>query len=176
VIVQAVNTNAPPQKTGGVFVYVGNQGSVNGSIDAFQACTAVGIQGSGGANCTLANNALIPIGSPTPAGDDPVAMLVDPTNSFLYVASSVGSNQIYSFSISTGTGLLTQIGASPSQGTGPFALAMHNSTNTNYSFLYVSNLESNYIGGFTASTNIGTLSSPVPTLFQPAQPSAMAAK
>ncbi len=176
VAVQAVNTNAPPQKAGGIFAYVGNRGSVSGSIGAFQACTTVGLQGSGGTSCTVANNQLIPIGSPTAAGDDPVAMLVDPTNSFLYVASNTGSNEVYAFNISTGTGLLTQIDAMPSQGTGPFALAMHTSTNTNYNFLYVSNLGSSYIGGFTASTNIGTLSSPTPTLFQQDQPSAMAAK
>lgn len=175
--VLAVNTNVSPATTGGVYVYVGAQGSVSGSISAFLVCTVVGSQGSG-ANCTQANDQLIPIGTPSAAGKNPAAMLVDPTNNFLYVASS-GSNQIFAFEIATVAGTLTPLSpaSEPSQGASPAALVMHPSSNTSNEFLYVSNNGSNNIGGFSVGVTSGSLStSPTTTLFTPGLPSGMAAK
>jgi hypothetical protein len=177
-VVLAVNTNAPPQTTGGVFVYVGDQGSGSGGVSAFQVCTVVGSQGNNGNNCTLEEvkaNQLIPVGTPLGAGNGPVAMLVDPTNSFLYIASN-GSNQVLAYQIATGTGVLGAPTPWPSQGLGPAALAMHLSSDENNEFLYVSNNGSNNIGGFTVGATTGALSNPSATLFTPGSPSGMAAK
>jgi len=174
--VMAVNTNAAPQTTGGVFVYVGNQGSVSGSVSAFALCTVVGSQGNGGNNCTLQQvNKLISIGTPSAAGKTPAAMVVDPTNNFLYVLSS-GSNQLFAFQISTGTGVLTQLTSLPT-GSAPVALAMQTSSNALDNFIYTSNSTGGTITGFAASTTAGQLStSTSTTLFTPGLPSGMAAR
>lgn len=179
-VVQAVNTNAPPQTTGGVFVYVGNQGSVSGSVSAFAVCTVVGSQGNGGNNCTpqqVDSNQLISIGTPSAAGNTPAAMVVDPTNNFLYVVSSK-SNQLFAFQISAGTGVLKPLSpASLPTGAGPVALAMHTSSNALDNFIYTSNSTGESISGFAASTTAGQLStSTSTTLFTPGLPSGMAAR
>lgn len=178
--VHAVGTFAPPQTTGGVFVYVGNQGSVSGSVSAFALCTVVGSQGNGGNNCTqqqVNSNLLISIGTPAAAGKTPAAMVVDPTNSFLYVVSS-GSNQLFAFQISTGTGVLSPLSPAnqPTGGT-PVALAMQTNSNALDNFIYTSNSQGESITGFTASATTGQLStSTSTTLFTPGLPSGMAAR
>jgi len=180
-VVQAVNTNGPGQTIGGVFVYVGNQGSTSGSVNAFQVCTVVGSQG-GGQNCTQANDQLIPIGTASGAGKNPAAMVVDPSNSFLYVASS-GSNQVFAFKIATGTGQLSPLApaSEPSQGSTPVSLVMHPSSNISNEFLFVSNTSSSTgsgnIGIFSVGVTSGSLStSPTTYMFEPGTPGAMAAK
>jgi 6-phosphogluconolactonase (cycloisomerase 2 family) len=179
-VVLAVNTNRAPLTTGGVFVYVGSQGSVSGSVSVFQVCTVVGSQGNGNV-CTpqeVQDNQLLPVGTPSAAGKSPVAMVVDPTNNFLYVASG-GSNQVFAFQIATGAGTLSPLAPAslPSQGSSPAALVMHPSSNTSNQFLFVSNNTSNTIGGFTVGVTSGNLStSPTSTLFTPGMPSGMAAK
>ena len=191
VSVQAVNTVVAGQTIGGVFVYVGAQGSGSGTVSAFQVCTVVGSQGSGQYSCTpgqVANSQLIAIGQPVSAGNDPAAMIVDPTNSFLYVAAS-GSNQVFGYSISTVNGTLGRLtpASVPSQGTSPFALVMHSSSTSNQNnglnFLYVSNTGasngsgSGNIGIFSAGVTSGSLSTSSNNyLFTDGQPSAMAAK
>jgi Lactonase, 7-bladed beta-propeller len=178
--VQAVSTFAPPQTTGGVFVYVGSQGSVSGSVSAFALCTVVGSQGNGGNNCTpqqVSSNQLLSIGTPSNAGNTPAAMVVDPTNSFLYVVSS-GSNQLFAYQISTGTGTLKPLSpASLPTGGAPVALAMQTSFNALNNFIYTSNSQGESISGFAASTTTGSLStSTTTTLFTPGLPSGMAAR
>jgi len=163
-----------------VFVYVGSQGSGSGSVSAFALCTVVGSQGNGGNNCTqqqVNSNLLISIGTPSGAGNTPAAMLVDPTNNFLYVVSS-GSNQIFGFQISTGTGVLRPLSpASLPTGAHPVALAMHTSSNALDNFIYTSNSTGESITGFAASTTAGQLStSTSTTLFTPGLPSGMAAR
>ena len=190
--VQAVNTVVSGQSVGGVFVYVGAQGSVSGSVSGFQLCT-VQDRGNNGYSCSLQqveNSQLIPSISPSFAGKDPSAMVVDPTNSFLYVAAT-GSNQVFGYSISSVNGSLTALtpASVPSQGGSPFALAMHTSTtssqNNGVNFLYVSNIASNSgtntgsgtIGIFSAGVTSGSLSTGSDFfLFTDNQPSAMAAK
>ncbi|MFZ1919124.1 MAG: beta-propeller fold lactonase family protein [Terriglobales bacterium] len=178
-VVQAVNTNPPPQTTGGVFVFVGSQGSVSGSVSVFQICTVVG-QGSGVNTCNpqeVAVNQLIPVGTPSAAGNTPAAMVVDPTNSFLYVVSS-GSNQLFAFQISTGTGVLSPLSpANQPTGATPVALAMQTSFDALDNFLYTSNSTGESITGFAASATTGQLStSSSTTLFTPGLPSGMAAR
>jgi len=177
----AVDTNPPTENTGGVFVYVG-QGGLVGALYPFQVCTVVS------AVCTSADvavNLMTPLATclqvigcevpPTNLGQDPVAMLVDPTNSFLYVVSQ-GSNQVYGFDIATTAGTLTALAGSPqpSQGSQPVSLAMHPSVNNTGQYLYVSNSNSQSIAGFTLSTTSGSMSNAT-TVITPSAPSGMAA-
>ncbi len=178
--VQAVSTFAPPQTTGGVFVYVGNQGSVSGSVSASALCTVVGSQGNGGNNCTpqqVSSNQLISIGTPSAAGNTPAQMVVDPTNNFLYVVSS-GSNQLFAYQISAETGVLRPLTpASQPTGGGPVAVAMQTSFDALDNFIYTSNSTGESITGFAADTTTGQLSTSVSTtLFTPGLPSGMAAR
>ena len=190
--VQAVNTVVSGQTEGGVFAYVGAQASGFGTVSGFQLCTVQG-QGSNGYSCSpsqVTNGQLIPSIPPSGAGKDPSAMVVDSTNSFLYVAAT-GSNQVFGYSISEVNGTLTSLtpASVPSQGASPFALAMHSSTtssqNNGVNFLYVSNIAANSgtnqgsgtIGIFSAGVTNGSLSTGSNFfLFTDNQPSAMAAK
>jgi len=172
--VLAVNTNRAGQSSGGgVFVYVGSQSENAGALNVFQMCT-VPI-----ANCTspdVTSGRLVPVVTQPPSpGADPVAMLVDPTNNFLYVVC-YGSNQVFGYGITSATGTLTLLNP-PNQPTGsqPVALAMHPSVNSTGQFLYVSNSTSSSITGFTLSTTSGSMSSLI-TVTSPAGPSGMAAR
>src|ERR1700694_849754 len=168
--VQAVNTNPAGQNSGGVFVYVGSQPTGSGALSIFQMCTAVG---NGGCTQLDVTNALLkPVGtSPISVGQNPVAMLVDPTNNFLYVVNEVSSN-VYGFRINTTAGTLTPLNpANLSTGTQPVAMAMHSTGK----FLYTSNSGSSNISGFTVSTTSGSMST-LPAVNAPAAPSGMAAR
>jgi len=169
--VLAVNTNQAGQNGGGVFIYVGSQPSASGALSTFQMCTQVGIAGCVQQDVTAA--LLKPVGtSPTSTGQNPVAMAVDPTNSFLYVVCYI-QNAVYGYSIST-AGALTPL-STPYQQTGlqPVALALHPSVNNTGQFLYTSNSGQNNISGFALSTTNGSMSS-LPTVVTPAAPSGMA--
>jgi len=105
-------------------------------------------------------------------------MLVDPTNSFLYVVSE-GSNQVFAFRISPSVGTLTALSpANQPTGSAPVSMAMHPTVyvDGNYTgqFLYVSNSGSNNITGFTLSTTSGAMSNPI-SVIAPAGPSGIAA-
>lgn len=173
--VLAVNTNrAGPSSGGGVFVYVGSQSQNAGALNGFQMCTVPN------ANCTspdVTSARLNPVVTQPPSpGSNPVAIVVDPTNSFLYIVC-YGSNQVWGYLIST-TGTLTLLNP-PNLPTGsqPVAMAMHPSVNSTGQFLYVSNNNSSNISGFSVSTTTGSMSSlnsfPVTS---PAVPSGMAAR
>src|SRR6202795_869709 len=168
--VLAVNTNVTPQNNnGGVFVYVGAAGNASGALDAFQVCTGIN------AVCTsqsdVDNAKLLPVGtSPTSTGQNPVGMVVDPTNSFLYVVCEVQS-AVYGYRIFGTTGVLTaQNPANLPTGSLPVALAIHSSGK----FLYTSNSGSSNISAFTLSTTDGSMSS-ASTVISPPGPSGMAA-
>jgi 6-phosphogluconolactonase (cycloisomerase 2 family) len=171
--VLAVNTSPAGQtNVGGVFVYVGGAGNASGALDVFQVCTVVG-QGN---NCTsqdVTDALMVPVGTPTSVGQKPVAIVVDPTNSFLYVACE-DTSQVFGFRITTPTGVLTAP-ANQSTGTSPVAMALHPSVNNTGQFLFTSNSGSSNISGFTLSTTSGSMSSPI-TVNSPAGPSGMAAR
>ncbi len=169
--VLAVNTNVEPQNNnGGVFVYVGAAGNASGALDAFQVCTVIN------AVCTsqsdVDNAKLLPVGtSPTSTGQSPVGIVVDATNSFLYVVCE-GSSQVFGYRIFGTTGVLTaQNPANQSTGSQPVSLAIHSSGK----FLYTSNSGSSNISAFTLSTTSGSMSS-VATVTSPPGPSGMAAR
>jgi hypothetical protein len=169
--VLAVNTNVAPQNNnGGVFVYVGAAGNASGALDAFQVCTVVGIAGCTSSDVT--NALLLPVGtSPTSTGQNPVGIVVDPTNNFLYVVCK-DSSQVFGYRIFSTTGVLTaQNPASLQTGSQPVALAIHSSGK----FLYTSNSGSSNISAFTLSTTSGSMNS-LSTVNSPPGPSGMAAR
>ena len=131
----------------------------------------------------VASNLMVPLATcnqpncdiaPTTVGQNPVGMLVDPTNNFLYVVSE-GSNQVFGFHIGTTAGTLAALSpANQPTGSHPVSLAMHPNVNNTGQFLYVSNTDSDNITGFTLSTIDGSMSGPTTTI-APATPSGMAA-
>jgi Lactonase, 7-bladed beta-propeller len=170
--VQAVNTNQAAGSNGGVFVYVGSQPSSSGGMSIFQMCTVVGVAGCLQADVT--NALLVPVGTtPPPTGQNPVAMVVDPTNNFLYVVC-YGSNQIAEYRINTTAGTLSTPAYQPT-GSQPVALALHPSVDNTGQYLYVSNSTSSNITGVTLSTTTGAMSNAI-TVVAPAAPGGMAAR
>ena len=166
--VLAVNTNPPGQGNGGgVFIYVGAGGNTPGALDAFQVCTVVNVVCN---QIDLDNAKLLPVGTaPTSTGQEPVGIVVDPTNKFLYVVCQ-GISQVYGYQINTTTGVLTAPANLPT-GSVPVALAIHSSGK----FLYTSNSTANNISGFVLSTTSGSMSS-LPVMNSPVGPSGMAAR
>jgi 6-phosphogluconolactonase (cycloisomerase 2 family) len=172
--VQAVNTNLAGQaNTGGVFVYVGSQpGNGAGTIGVFQMCTTMN------SSCTsqdVDDALLVPVGTtPTTTGENPVAMIVDPTSHFLYVLCYMGSN-VWGYSITASTSVLTSLNP-PNLTTGslPVSMAFHPSVNNTGQFLYTSNSGSNNISGWILSTTTGAMSA-LNTVIAPETPSGMAA-
>jgi len=172
--VLAVNTNPPQQNTGGVFVYVGSQAAVAGSVSTFEVCTQA--QGP----CTqndADNHNLAVVGKPANIGQNPIAMLADPTKTFLYIACNVGNN-VYAFRMNTTSGVLTALSpALQPTGSGPVALAMHASDNNSNEYLYVSNNGQSTISAYFVNLTSGNLSSPLaPLIFPPGNPYGIAGR
>jgi hypothetical protein len=164
----AVNANLAQQNLGGVFLYVGSQPSGAGAVNVFELCTVVD------ANCTQAdvnNTRLVAVGTPASVGKEPVAMVVDPTNSFLYVLSE-GQNQVAGFRINTTAGTLNPLTpATQPTGSNPVSLAMHSTGK----FLFVSNTSSSNISSFTVSTTTGAMSNPI-SVTSPPGPTGLASR
>jgi 6-phosphogluconolactonase (cycloisomerase 2 family) len=171
-VVQAINTNAAGQST--VFVYVGNSGTSAGGVSGYQLCTAVD-----NSNCNqqaVQNHLLLSLGSTSTVGQHPVAILVDPTNAFMYVACRE-SNQVFAFGIGNNTGKLTALNpASQPTGASPVALALHASTNSSTEYLYSANNGSSSITGWSVVATTGVLGNPINVPFAPGQPSGMAGR
>src|SRR5208283_653106 len=184
--VQAVYTNPAGWNAGGLFVYVGNEDANGGHLYPFQVCTVIGDSNCAQQDVTENENLMSPLTTcpqlscqvpPTSAGQSPVAMVVDPTNSFLYVVAQ-GTSQVFGFRINAGSGTLTALSpASYPTGAGsqPGALALHPTVNNTGQFLYVSNTRSSNIMGFALSTTSGSMSSPV-TVDTLSGPTGMAAR
>jgi 6-phosphogluconolactonase (cycloisomerase 2 family) len=177
----AVDTNPPGQNTGGVFVYVGNQDPNGGHLYPFEVCTVVD------ALCNSQNVAdalMTPLATcslpscnvpPTSGLSNPIAMLVDPKNSFLYVLNQ-GSNTLAGYRINTTAGTLTALSpASQPTGAQPVAMSLQPPVGSSAQFIYVSNNGSSSISGFNVSTITGAMSSPI-TIISPPGPSGMVAR
>ena len=169
----AVDTNPVGLNTGGVFVYVGNQGAVTGSVSTFQLCTQVNQVCS---QTEVNAQQLVVTGSPASIGINPTAMIADPTNSFLYIACT-GSNSVFGFHMTTGTGELQSLTpGSRSTGGSPVALAMHPNYNAGAEFLFVSNNTGSSVTGFSVAVTTGALGNPNTVLFPPGSPSGIAGR
>jgi hypothetical protein len=182
VSVLAVNTNPVGGNTGGVFVYIGNSDANGGDLNPFLLCTVVG---NGGCKLQdVQNNLLAPLQEqcaqppcktvpPTVVGQNPLALVVDPTNNFLYVASE-GANTVYGFRINTSAGTLAALApANQPTGSQPLSMALHPSVNNTGQFLYISNSASDNISGFTLSTTTGSMNNPI-TVISPPTPTGLA--
>jgi hypothetical protein len=175
--VLAVNTNQTQPNVGGVFAYVGN-GAGPGAVTPFQLCTVQNQTDCSAAD--VAGNLVVPVVCPpqqscsVSAGQDPVAMVVDPTNSFLYALSSGGSSAVYGFTINETAGTLTPL-PTPSEPTGaqPVGLALQPSIGNLGQFLYVSNSNSANITGLSLNTANGAMSNPI-TVNAPPGPTGIA--
>jgi 6-phosphogluconolactonase (cycloisomerase 2 family) len=153
----------------GNFLYVANQGSNN--ISAFTVCD------NATPSCVTPDGSLTPVSnSPFSAGLGPVAILEDPSNTFLFVADEQ-SNQVSQYKISTGTGALTPLSpGAASTGVSPVSLAAItgptvSSTSVTTDYLYVTNLGGSSISVYSYDTTTGALTvdgSLVPTGGQPA--------
>jgi YVTN family beta-propeller protein len=84
---------------------------------------------------------------------NPIAMAVDPTGSFAYVANS-GSNDVSMYSINTTTGILTPVGLIVA-GTTPLSVAV----DPTGKFAYVTNSGSNDVSMYTINATTGALTS-----------------
>jgi YVTN family beta-propeller protein len=84
---------------------------------------------------------------------NPIAMGVDPTGSFAYVANS-GSNDVSMYSINTTTGILTPVGLIVA-GTTPLSVAV----DPTGKFAYVTNSGSNDVSMYTINATTGALTS-----------------
>ncbi len=169
----AVDTNPVGLNTGGVFVYVGNQGAVTGSVSTFQLCTQVNQVCS---QVEVNAEQLALTGPPASIGINPTAMIADSTNSFLYIACT-GSNTVFGFHMTTGTGELQSLTpASRSTGGSPVSLAMHPNYNAGAEFLYVSNNTGSSVTGFSVAVTTGALGNPNTVLFPPGSPSGIAGR
>jgi hypothetical protein len=180
--VLAVNTNPAGQNSGGLFVYVGNEDSTGGHLYPFGVCT---VQNAVCSQQQVNQNLMSPLATcpeiscevpPTSAGKNPVAMVVDPTNNFLYVASE-GSSQVFGLKINTTAGTLTALTPNPNLPTGsePVSMALHPTVNNTGQFLYTSNSGSSNISGFSLNTTSGVMNS-LPAVATPAAPSGMTAR
>ena len=171
----AVNTNPAGENTGGVFLYVGSQPPDSGALSMFQVCTQDG-QGTCTSPPQVNNATLVPVGAQPPTtGADPVAMMVDPTNNYLYVLCEL-SNQVFGYRITTSSGALTRLNpVYEPTGSDPTSLAMQPSTESSNEYLFVSNSNSDSISGFNVSTTTGGLTPLSPTLSNPG-PTGMAAQ
>jgi 6-phosphogluconolactonase (cycloisomerase 2 family) len=147
----AVQT-APIGGASGLFVYVAS--ATSNDVSAYQLCTVQN------ANCTQQDVSvfkLLPVGSTSTVGSDPVAMVVDPTKSFLYVISR-NSSQVFGFRINATQGTLTALSpANLSTGLEPVAIAMHSTGQ----FIFVSNNGSANLSSYVLNTTSGEMSSPL---------------
>jgi hypothetical protein len=173
----AVNTTPAGQAAnGGVFAFVGSQGSGTGAVNPFQLCTVANETDCSGA--AAAENLVVPVLCPpaqtcsVSAGQDPLAMAVDPTNNFLYVLAQSGA--VFGFRVNTTQGTLAGlIPTNVPTGSQPVSMAIHPTVNNTGQYLYVSNSNSDSITGFALSTTSGAMSS-LPTVITPAAPSGIA--
>jgi 6-phosphogluconolactonase len=92
-------------------------------------------------------------GSPFTAGEWPYSLAVDPTGQFAYVAN-FGSGDVYSFSIDSQSGVLTQIGVPIAAGSHPISVVVDPWSQ----FVYAANTGSSNVSAFSINFD-GTLSS-----------------
>ncbi len=101
----------------------------------------------------LSNGVLAPVqGSPFPAnGQSPVAAVVDPNGTYLYVANNA-SNTVSIFTIDQSTGALSSAGLPVATGNGPFAVLVDPADQ----FLYVANKTDNTVSVYEIGAGTAT--------------------
>lgn len=135
----------------GSYLYVANSGSNN--VSAYVVClTTI-------APCTTADGSLIAVASsPFGASLNPVGIVVDPSNTFVY-ALNQDSNLITGYRINAATGGITTLSpANVSTGTRPVSIAF----SPDGAFLYVVNSGGDTLGGYAWLAVNGALSPVTP--------------
>ena len=142
----------------GSYLYITNSGSNN--ITGYVVCLSTIDP------CTVADGSLTLIpSSPFGAALNPVGIVVDPTNTFVY-ALDQNSNQVSGYRLNATTGGLSALSpATLSTGIRPVAIAMH----PDGKFMYVVNSVSNTISGYSLEPQNGNLT-PITPLATSAQP------
>ena len=124
-------------------------GSTAGAVDVF--------------SINDANGALTYAGS-TPAGVSPIFLDIEPSGKFAYVSSAAGA-EVYGYSISSSTGLLTPLTGSP-YSTGAGSRPQFINIDPSGKFGYTANEGTANISGFAINSTTGVLtavpSSPIP--------------
>ncbi len=107
----------------------------------------------------------------TPASTEPIALIFEPTNHFLYASLTPG-DAVAAYSFDSGSGTLTAVSGSPFvTGHGPFGMA----TDTKGKFLYVANhfddtvsvLSIGSTGGLSFASVANTRASPASVVILP---------
>jgi 6-phosphogluconolactonase len=122
---------------------------LNGKVVGYSVCSNSGgpaLNTLGGSSTSCGN----PIPTDFPAGNQPSAIVVDPSYAYAYVANSLDST-VTAYSISSGA--LTRV-ATYATGLQPVAMGIDPSTNH---FLYTLNFLDNTVSDFELSTTTGTL-------------------
>jgi 6-phosphogluconolactonase (cycloisomerase 2 family) len=136
---------APPYKTftvavspNGSYAFVGSDENPEGIVDAY----------------TLSGGALTSVGPATTAGNDPVAMVVDPSNRFLFAPEQYDPD-IAVFSIGAGGALspATHYACGP----GPVGVALRPPSNGQPGEIYVANSGDGTVWAFTYDSTSGAL-------------------
>ena len=156
----------------GNILYAANSGSNN--VSAFAICD------NATPSCPTPDGTLTQApGSPFSAGLGPVAIIEDPSHTFLYVADEQ-SNQVSQYKISPGTGALTALSpAAVSTGVSPVSLAAitgPTASTVTTDYLYVTNLGGTSISVFSYDTTVGTLTVDGAPVVTGGQPSAVVVK
>jgi len=162
--------SSPIGGSGGLFVYVanGSSGSGGNSLSVFAVCT---VENATCSSDDVTNAKMLPVGSPVSVGLSPIAMTVDPTNTFLFVVNH-DSATVSGFRINATTGVLSALTpATVSTGLGPVAVSMHSSGK----FLFVSNNGASSVSAYNVDTTTGAMSTPT-TVTSAAQPAGLVAK
>jgi 6-phosphogluconolactonase len=106
------------------------------------------------------------LGSPYPGGTSPAAVLVHPSNKFVYAANQIG-NDISLFNIDSTLGSLLEVLPRTPTGLSPISLAM----DSGGAFLFAANRLSNNISAYSIDSGSGALKavagSPFSTFFNP---------
>ncbi len=131
--------------TGTAFVTTDPSGRFLYALNCGSNCSGEGNGNIGAYTIDQHTGVLTPItGSPFAAGQYPYSLAVDPAGHFAYVAS-YGSGDVYSFSIDSQTGALTQIGSPVAAGTRPLSVVV----DPWGQFVYAANTGSSNVSAFS---------------------------
>jgi 6-phosphogluconolactonase (cycloisomerase 2 family) len=162
----------------GTFLFSANEGSNN--VTSFALCVVAS------ATCPTPNGTMTQVGTPVAAGQQPIAIAVEPNFNFVYVAD-YASNQVSQYGFAPGSGVLTLLSnPSISTGTSPVSIAIRSGQTGAYvgdptynttDYAFVANLGGTSLSIYTLDTATGQLSIlGAPYVTSGGQPSALVAR
>jgi 6-phosphogluconolactonase (cycloisomerase 2 family) len=150
-ITLASNPSSMTADPAGHFLYVANLATSNFSVFSINS-TSGALTAISGSPYVVTGPVTITI---TPPTTTPVALAVDPSGKYLYIAS-LNSNNIFGFSLDSSTGVPTPITGSPFTGpSGPVFITM----DPGGKYTFVGNQTANNVALFTLNTSTGALTS-----------------